>query len=233
MIKILKTIGTDLLNLLLPAICISCNQSLRDGRLIICEKCYNSLPQISPKQTNAFINRLAQRDFNKIYIMFEFSELFQNLMHLFKYDGHQVIATYFAAMIKKKLNMDYDIIAFVPLHKTKQRERGFNQSEVIAYFLCKLSDLTFSRSILIRDKYTQSQTKLNRAQRKENMRDVFKVVENVENKTILLIDDVITTGATVNECARVLKGAKCKRVDIAAMATPVNILQSKLEIDGS
>lgn len=229
MFKFLKIMGSDLLNLFLPASCTSCGKVLSDAKVIICNSCYSSLKKITPEQIEIFKTRVNDRKFDDIYILFEFSELFQKLMYFFKYEGYQEIARYFANTIYESINYEYDIITFVPLHKTKQRERGFNQSEVIASFYCNKSKLSFNNKILKRIKYTMSQTKLDRQKRQENIGKAFAVEADVANKSILLIDDVITTGATLNECAKILKAAKCKKVDIIAMATPVNILQSRLE----
>jgi competence protein ComFC len=229
MLKLLKNLGSDILNIILPATCISCGKILSDGRVIVCEPCYSDLEKITPAQIEVFINRVDNREFDNIYIMYEFSKLFQKLMYFFKYEGYQHIAKYFAMSIFEYINNEYDCVSFVPLHKTKQRERGFNQSEVIADYYCQKSKLPFCNHLLKRTKYTQSQTKLGRQQRRENIHKAFSVESDVENKSILLIDDVITTGATLNECAAVLKAANCKKVDIVAIATPVNLLQSKLE----
>ncbi len=231
MFRLFRNIGSDLLNILLPAICTSCNSVLSDGRVIICKSCYSNLVNITEEQIEQFVSRVSDKSFDNVYIMFEFSELFQKLMYYFKYEGYQEIARYLAATIFENVKNEYDYVSFVPLHKTKQRERGFNQSEIIAGYYCQKSNLALNNQILKRVKYTTSQTKLDRQKRKENISEAFTVESNVVNKSILLIDDVITTGATLNECAAILKAAKCKKVDIVAMATPTNLLQSKLEVD--
>ncbi|KAA3617732.1 MAG: ComF family protein [Calditrichaeota bacterium] len=229
MFKIFKTLAFDLINMVLPATCTVCGKVLSSNRVIVCENCYSELRKTTPEQLEVFISRISNQKFDNVYIMFEFSELFQKLMYFFKYEGHQRIADYFAASLHESINNTYDMVSFVPLHVTKQRERGFNQSEEIAKSYCQKSGLHFSNQLLQRVKYTTSQTKLDRKKRLENISNAFLVNEDITNKSILIIDDVITTGATLNECAGVLKRAKCKKVDIVAMATPVNILQSNLE----
>ena len=219
----------DLFNLVFPACCISCSEPLPEKRFIICQACYNRLESINQQQIDAFMERITEKHFDEIIILFHFSPLFQKLMHFFKYEGFFQITDYFAMSIQQKIKRNtYDIISSVPLHASKKRERGFNQSEILARKVALQMGIEWIE-VLERTRYTNSQTKLSRAQRKENMLDAFKFKNNVENKRLLLIDDVITTGATLNECARILKNAGAYKIDILAMATPVDILQTKAQ----
>jgi len=177
---------------------------------------------------DTFLSRMEEKHFNHIYILYHFSELFQKLMHYFKYEGYIEIAQYFSSSIQDSILKDYDFITAVPLHSSKERERGFNQSEVLSLNICRAFGIK-QKNILQRNRYTTSQTKLSRSERKANIHDAFDVIENIKNKSVLLIDDVVTTGATLNECARVLKMAGAMIVDIFALATPVDILQQTLE----
>jgi len=118
-----------------------------------------------------------------------------------------------------------DLLAFVPLHPTKERERGFNQSELIARQLSLLSGIELSSGLILRQKYTKSQTKLGRKERSENISGAFFTNDSLIGKSVLIVDDVITTGATLNECAKILKQAGCRKVDVIALATPTDILQ--------
>lgn len=123
-------------------------------------------------------------------------------------------------MIRDKINLDkYDLMLPIPLHKVKQRERGFNQAEIICQGIEKCTNLKTNTEILLRSKYTVSQTKLNKNQRKSSAKDVFRISDNnlVKNKHILLIDDVLTTGSTLNAAATCLMYAGAKQVDIAAV----------------
>jgi len=215
-------------NLVLPPFCVSCNNHLSEKRFIICDNCYSKLDKINEEEQNAFLKRIKNKHFDELFIKFHFSKLFQQLMHYFKYEGFLEIADYFAISIIDATKEKYDIITCVPLHSSKERERGFNQSKILSAKACELLKIE-SVNVLVRTRYTESQTKLTRGERKENMSNAFKIEARVENKSILLIDDVITTGATLNECAKVLKNAGAKKVDVFAMATPVDILQEKLE----
>jgi len=215
----------DLFNLVLPACCVSCFEPLASGRFIICSQCYSNIETINQQHKEAFLNRIEEKYFDEMFILFHFSPLFQKLMHYFKYEGFLQIADYFALSIQEEIgNGRYDFISCVPLHASKKRERGFNQSEILAQKVSLITGIEWI-DVLERSRYTNSQTKLSRVQRKENMNNAFQLIKNVENKRCLFIDDIITTGATLNECARVLKKAGAHNVDILAMATPVDILK--------
>ena len=228
MIELSKKIFKSIIDLIFPPWCISCGDILPVKRFIICANCYSKLDLISGDQKNVFVKRIEIKHFDHIYIKFHFSELFQKLMHFFKYEGFLEIADYFSNSILESIEHKYDVITCVPLHISKKRERGFNQSEILSSKVCNLMGIE-QVIALERNRYTTSQTKLSRQKRKENMSDAFNIITDVENKSVLIIDDVITTGSTLNECARVLKKAGAKRVDVLAMATPIDILQKKLE----
>jgi ComF family protein len=104
------------------------------------------------------------------------------------------------------------------LHESKLRKRGYNQSEAIANGMSKALKIPVNTSFLIRTKATESQTKKNSTERSLNVAEVFQASENLSGKSILLIDDVITTGATLSACINVLKQNGCQSVSIAALA---------------
>ncbi len=110
------------------------------------------------------------------------------------------------------------MIIAVPLSRKKQFKRGYNQSELIAKIIAKKSKIPYRKNILIKQKHNITQSNLNRKQRFENVKNVFKVTNDLKNKKILLIDDIYTTGATVNECARVLKKAGASEVVVYTVA---------------
>jgi len=116
---------------------------------------------------------------------------------------------------------DYDYLVPVPLHKRRYRERGYNQAELLARSLEKLTQIPVLANNLTRIKYTEQQRKFkSRKEKRENVEGVFKVrhPEEIKDATILLIDDVLTTGATVSEIARTLLNAGANRVDVFTIA---------------
>jgi len=115
---------------------------------------------------------------------------------------------------------DYDLIIPVPLHPRKARERGFNQSGVLSEGLSRRTGIELLKRGLIRTSYTKTQTRLNRKERRNNVKGAFRISDRAElsGKSILLVDDVFTTGATVNECAGVLVRAGAEAVDVLTLA---------------
>ena len=111
---------------------------------------------------------------------------------------------------------DIDLIVPVPLHHLKKAERGYNQSYYIARGISKSTNIKIEENILKRIRFTQSQTKMNLEERRLNIENAFKVRKILRN--ILIVDDVITTGATVNECGKVLKKAGANEVYAASVA---------------
>ncbi len=112
----------------------------------------------------------------------------------------------------------YDIVTAVPMFPKKQRQRGYNQSEKLAQVFAKETGLKYER-VLTKQKDTKAQRELKSEQRRKNIKNAFAVNTDVKGKSILLIDDVVTTGYTINECCRVLKKAGAARVDYYALCT--------------
>jgi ComF family protein len=145
----------------------------------------------------------------------------------YKYNNKRYLAKHFARiMLREYLKMKdegvtIDIIAYVPLFNSRQKKRGFNQSELLAKELAELTNLPLSRDNLIRIKDTETQTHLTYKERQENLNGAFKITDKTEfdDKNVLLIDDVLTTGSTVNHCAEVLKKAKAKNVYVLTFAS--------------
>lgn len=122
---------------------------------------------------------------------------------------------------KSSLEMSkIDLILAVPLHNTKKRQRQFNQAQLLADELCKHFSKKTARKVLIKIKPTFSQTQLQKSERWENVHGTFKVKNNglVKDKNILLIDDVLTTGATVNECSKMLLESGASSIDVLTLA---------------
>jgi ComF family protein len=151
----------------------------------------------------------------------------RELIHLLKYDQVHPAASVLARMLVlavAKLELSNDIMVVpVPLHASKRRQRGFNQAELIAQNALKTMHekrFQLATNVLQRVRPTISQIGLTRHQRQENIRGAFKVVHlsKVSGRDVLLVDDVMTTGTTAAECARVLRRAKAKNVWVATVA---------------
>jgi ComF family protein len=153
----------------------------------------------------------------------------RELIHLLKYDRVRPAAGVLGRMLAEALTTlsphfgpVSPVVVPVPLHRLKERQRGFNQSELIAAESLKRLPLclTINKGTLVRVRPTESQTGLTRRQRQENMRGAFRVArpELIAGSDVLLVDDVFTTGTTISECARVLRRAGAERVFAATVA---------------
>ena len=124
--------------------------------------------------------------------------------------------------MKNEFIKKYDYIISVPLHKKRFRVRGYNQSELIAREVSKICEKTYCKGVLVKSKNIVAQSKLDKLDRIRNIKDAFEIendaVEIVSGKKIAIFDDVFTTGATVNECAKVLKSAGASFVGIITLA---------------
>ena len=143
-----------------------------------------------------------------------------DLIYGLKYTGIYQIGLELGYLLGKQIKSNrYDIISPVPIHSARKRERGFNQSEAIVEGIIKVKDIHFEKSLLKRKKYTQTQTMLSAEERKRNVSKVFSINDKIDinNKRILLVDDVLTTGSTLNNCATELLKNGARRVDAAVV----------------
>lgn len=193
--------------------CLHCGVRLHDDEQRVCVRCWNALTIVS--ENDYTYNVLTERfrdggvidDFETLFY-FEKGKLLQTVAHSLKYE--EVMAFGFELGIrlgKKVSDRMIDAIIPVPLNKRKERERGYNQSDVIAAGISSVLNIPVLSRIVRRTKYTVTQTHLNAEERKKNIADAFEVInaERIREKKILLVDDIITTGSTIQEIARVLK----------------------------
>jgi len=159
-------------------------------------------------------------DFTACFL-FEKNERLQDIVHQLKYEEKTSFGIALGKRVGGKLLslpqfVSADYLIPIPLHKTKLKERGYNQSDFIARGISSVTKISVATKFLSRTKYTQSQTKLKFQERRENVNDVFvvknKFQKEIANKTVLLVDDVITTGATVSSASSALKASGAKNV---------------------
>jgi ComF family protein len=159
------------------------------------------------------------------FLFFNQQGMTQKLLHELKYKGNEELATFlgeiYAQRIKKTVeNHRIDAIAAIPLHSSRLKKRGYNQSLAFANGISNLLEIENLSSALVRTKATDTQTKKSRTERWENVSSIFEVADArlLENKHILLVDDVITTGATIESCAKeIIKSSNCT-ISIASIA---------------
>ncbi len=218
-----KNIINPVVDALFPPICYICESCLQPGQKIICESCWHEIPEFNGQLDQS----LSKRSFDRLYILFEFEDTIRQLIHLLKYKRYLTLASHFAIEANTRFDFChhnlYDEIIPVPLHPTRKRERGYNQSEEIAVALGSIISIPVKSEHLTRVRITSTQTRMTENERDMNVSGAFKCTAKLSKKNILLIDDVITTGSTVEECLKVLKEAGAERVDIFVIAHPLKI----------
>lgn len=226
----LQRLANDVIGLLFPNLCNACGLSLYHGENVICTHCLYDLPytDFHIHQQNLVAKQLWSRlPFEAAMAMLYFKKgtKVQNLIHNLKYNGKTEVGQKLGSLLGKKLTLseyykDIDYIIPVPLHKRKERIRGYNQSAYIADGISEVINVPVNKMMLLRNKITETQTRKSRFTRYENMLSVFEVVDTValKNKHILLVDDVITTGSTIEACGNSLLNIGIKKLSIAGVA---------------
>ena len=226
----LQNLANDLLQLLFPNLCAGCEQPLVKTEQLLCLHCRHDLPY-----TDFHLyadNPVARQLWGRIPCAFAMAMLYfnkgarvQRILHQLKYKGKpelgELLGGLLAARLREQVStLKADLIIPVPLHKKRQRQRGYNQSACIAEGLGKALGLPVYKDVLLKTKSTSSQTKKSRFGRYENLKSAFSVqkAEAVAGKHVLLIDDVVTTGATLEACASALSAAGMARLSVAAVA---------------
>ncbi len=206
-------------------LCKSCAQSIKFMNGRTCLKCGKALDDIYNDYTCPDCKVIIHH-FHSAYSCFQYEGMGKALIHAFKYKGRTQICELLAGymcekMREEKLTGDY-LIA-VPIHHNKLQKRGFNQSSLIAESLSKKIHIK-SIDCLRRDKETEKQHKLNRDERFQNVYNAFsgEVSYNIKNKSILLIDDIYTTGSTADECSRILKSMGAAKIVVITVASGKN-----------
>lgn len=220
----------DFVALFYPQVCPACNGQLLAGEDFICTFCQLSLPYTHFETQHP--NPVEQMFWGRInieaaaaYLFFRQGNATRRIMHRIKYSGEKELAQYLGRQMGQNLKNNprfagIDAIIPIPLHKTKQRKRGYNQSEWFAKGLAEKLDTPLLTDVLLKTTATKSQTTKNRWQRWLNMGHQFTIhhPEKIKDKHILLVDDIITTGATLEACANALQQQTNCKISIATMA---------------
>jgi len=213
-------------SLFYPPLCVVCSSNV-DGREYLCESCRSRAPRItSPfcaKCSEPFSGAITQTfscancehrilHFDSAVAAYRSRGLVRKLVHEFKYGHQRHLRHPLAEWLRETMSdprlrgRHFDLIVPVPLHPARERERGFNQAALLAELLAHQVAVPL-RAVLERIRYTTTQTAYDRTERMENLHDAFRLRKNmnVRQLHVLLIDDVLTTGSTLSECARILK----------------------------
>lgn len=210
----MKTINA-FFDFFIPRYCPSCKKKLELEENCICDECLSSIERVDSGRLNLeYQRKFASNEiisgFTSLFV-FEKDKALQLFIHSIKYNKHFINAKYLGKLIGENLrqeimNWNIDIIVPVPLHSLRKADRGFNQSNYIAIGIGKELGLKVKNNLIRRIRYTETQTNLTMKEREENISNAFQAKQKrlIEGKTFLLVDDVITTGATTRECGKVL-----------------------------
>ena len=228
--KLLKS----LINLFFPRVCAACGNILLDSEDTVCTICRYLLPktqyELNPDNPLAQMF-YGQMPFNVVMAEFFFSKTgkVQHLIHGLKYHHCRENGIFLGQEIGKSLlkaadyqNIDY--IIPIPLHPKKEKIRGYNQSHVIAEGISEMTDIPIAEDTLVRSVFTATQTRKTREERWENVKDIFELknAERIANKHVLLVDDVLTTGATIMSAGKALMQAEGIKISVATVACAGN-----------
>lgn len=223
-------IVNDIVDFLYPRVCLVSESNLPEDNTnrFVLDSTLSNLERVTKSQLTELRGKV-KSDF--AFSLYDFAQKsdFEKIIHHLKYSGMKDLGIFFgehlAGYIKLEIEeqkIKYDYIIPVPLHKTKVRERGYNQSEYLVKGLSGNLNIPFLFEVITRKRYTKSQTKLTLIERENNIKDAFslnnKHKNELENKNIILLDDVITTGATVNECIKVLREADINKIFTVSLA---------------
>jgi ComF family protein len=224
------TLINDFLSLIYPRHCEACANSLFKHENYICNHCKLSLPKSNYHKI--FENELVQTFAGRVplektlcFYMFEKSGKVQKLLHAIKYQDQKELASFIGELYandleKENTHMSFDLILPIPLHKQKLKVRGYNQSEWFAKGLAKGLKLPLDTTSFERVQETSTQTRKKKYERWENVEGIFNIKDRqtLVNKHILLVDDVITTGATIEAAWMALKDIEGIKVSVASIA---------------
>lgn len=214
----IRTWFDSILNLLYPRVCAACGETLLKDEETVCLKCRYTLPRTGYE--NHADNPVAQTFYGRVKFhavtscfFFAKSGKVQHIIHQLKYKGNKEAGVFLGQQIGMSIKdaplfQGIDYLIPVPLHPKRQKKRGYNQSMMIAKGINEVTGIAIGDKYLIRSVNTATQTKKSAEERFKNVKDIFEVrfANELENKHVLLIDDVLTTGSTLESCAHALEG---------------------------
>jgi ComF family protein len=226
----IRSFLTGLLDFICPPICLLCDARLEKENPI-CDLCWKTVldsVKIQHQRKKKDFPHLSEKlTIDCATTCWPYTPEIERIIHQIKYQKWRKLGVFFGKQMGNILKKDFKKLENtwmipVPLHKIRRRDRGFNQSELLCGGLATVIPVPVHEKILVRLCDTKSQTKLSARERELNVEDVFAVQNPrlVDGKRIFLVDDVVTTGATVNACAKVLKEAGAEQVIGIALARP-------------
>ena len=219
----------DFVSLFFPRYCLGCSGSLTRDEQQVCIHCLTNIPKTKSHEEDA--NFVAQKFYGKInfhhvwaFCTFQQESTVQKLLHQIKYNNQPQLAVELGERYAIELEatfgtVPFDLIIPVPLHFKKRKIRGYNQSEMFANGLASKWNIPVNTKALTREVFTTTQTSKTRIERWKNVESIFTIDDkSILDKHILIVDDVITTGATIEACANALIDQGANALSVAAIA---------------
>ncbi len=224
-----KNLFFDLLDFVFPNYCIVCSSKIKRSFFSICDKCIELIETANSEDVKVFFHHNFEdhKLIKNFYSKYEFIKdgIFQQIIHHLKYNRKSYLGILFGRKLGEDLNKlkwfdEIDLIIPVPIHRIKKMQRGYNQSSMIAKGINQSTKKPIKESVIKRIRNTETQTHLHLQERIENVKNAFKVTDKTKifGKKILIVDDVCTTGSTVNEIARTLLASGAKEVNLVTLA---------------
>lgn len=189
----------------------------------LCQKCNNTLKNQAKFNVENFQKK--EKYFKELLYIFKYEGIIRKTILKYKFQEESYLYKTFVNFILKNQKFfefikSYDTIVPVPISKKRYKERGYNQSYLIAKEISKKTKLELQDRCIIKSKNVIEQSKLNKEEREKNIKDVYEIIdkETLQNKRIILVDDIYTTGNTVNECCRILQKAQPKSISVIVIA---------------
>jgi ComF family protein len=225
-----RAIWNDFVSLIYPRFCEACGEGLVKGESLFCTACLRDLPRTHFHQLPD--HALARKFRGRLpvahalaFLKFRKGGKVQQILHSLKYRnrpeiGFRLGVVYGLELVQDEAVMGYEVIVSVPLHPSRLRQRGYNQSDEWAKGLSNALGIPFKDNVIRRLKKTQTQTERTKLSRWENVKEIFEVVSpaQVTGKKVLLVDDVVTTGATLEACSVALLQAGCVEISLLCLA---------------
>lgn len=225
----IKELLDDFLSLIYPNLCVSCDNPLVKQEQIICSKCLIELPRTHYHLVND--NPVEKIFWGRVpiekataYFLYQKGSNYQKILHQLKYKGLRGIGLemgkhFGAELLQNNYFGEVDCLLPVPLHPRKERKRGYNQSLAIAEGLAQMLGKEIISDVLYRTHYSETQTQKGRFERWQNVSELFSLKNGarIEGKHVLLVDDVVTTGSTLEACAKALLTVPNVKVSVATL----------------
>jgi ComF family protein len=225
-----KIVSKSLIDVVYPNDCAICENDLQLNEQFMCLSCLYDLPYLNQdEQTQLKLDKLfwGRAEVERTYALFDYQKgnRVQDILHLIKYQNRTKIATHFGTKLAERIekNNAFDFILPVPLHPKKLKLRGFNQSTLIAKGLQEILQVPIKEKFMKRIVHSASQTTVTKYERWDNVKNIFSIPKptRFKNKHVLLVDDVLTTGATIEACLKQMLQVEGCKISVATLAARV------------